>query len=193
MRLCRSILCCILFCCVAACLWGYPRTATAQTVLYSVAAAADELTAGLHHFGFRDDAATGVDTFDIPEPPAPPEAYLSLALIMTGPAPPVPNRWRADIRNSQVFVDKVELWELHIETDRIGSTCTLDFDVEEGAQFNLKLQIIGLEANPIVVPVPGQVSFPLTKPFQVIWLELTSDEPIAATSRSWGHLKENYR
>ncbi|MFH1842473.1 MAG: hypothetical protein ABIF77_04645 [bacterium] len=166
---------------------------TAQTVTYSLQATADELDSGLHRFGFRDEATTGIDEYDLPEPPTSPTDYLGAAFRMIDSFPPLPNRWRHDIRDSQDFVDKLEIWELHLETDRIGATCTVALDIEAGAQFDLKLQVIGLGPSPITVPVPGQFSLALSKPVTTLWLELTSDEPIAGRSCSWGELKAEYR
>ena len=91
------------------------------------------------------------------------------------------------------FGDKVELWELHISTDRVGAECVVDLDIEEGGQFEIKLKVIGLSAGAIVVPVPGQFSLTLQKTETTLWLELSTDEPIANTGTTWGRVKARYR
>jgi hypothetical protein len=164
-----------------------------QAVVYSLEATAGDLAAGEHSFGFKDEASDGPDVFDAPEPPVPLESFLSLAFAMPDTSFPYPNRWRSDIRNSQSFVDQVEIWELHFETDQIGTECLVSLDVIEGGEFDIDLRVIGLFPDDIIVPVPGQFTFLLTDAEMVVWLEMSSDGPVAVEEESWGDIKVRYR
>jgi hypothetical protein len=165
----------------------------AQSLIYSLEATANGLFAGEHRFGFHDEASDGIDDFDAPEPPVPPESYLGLAFVMPDTGLAVPNRWRIDIRDSQSFVDMVELWELHIETDQLGAECEVILDYVEGEDLEVMLRVIGLVPGDFEVPVPGGFTFELTEPEMVIWLEVFSDKPISATATTWGGFKARYR
>lgn len=165
----------------------------AQSVVFSLDALANDLSAGEHRFGFHDEASDGIDAFDTLEPPVPPESYLGLAFAMPDTSLTLANRWRVDIRDSQSFVDMVELWELHIQTDQLGTDCEVFFDYVEGEEFDVRLRVIGLEPGDFEVPVPGGFTFPLGEPEMVIWLELFSDKPIADATTSLGGIKARYR
>jgi hypothetical protein len=167
--------------------------ATGQVAILSLQAQAGNLTASGLQFGFHDDALDGPDSFDLPEPPAPPADYLSLAFAMPYPGGLFPNRWRWDIRSAESFVDQLELWELHVSTDQPGGDCQLDLAFLEGAELPLRLRVLGLGGGPFEVTLPGQVVFPLDSEETVIWLELSSDVPIAVQSTSFGQLKASYR
>jgi hypothetical protein len=165
----------------------------AQSVIYSLDATANGLFAGEHRFGFHDEASDGLDDFDAPEPPVPPESYLGLAFVMPDTSQEVANRWRIDIRDSQSFLDMVELWELRIETDQLGAECEVILDHVEGGDLDVMLRVIGLEPGDFEVPVPGSFTFQLTDPEMVIWLEMFSDKPIPGTATTWGGIKACYR
>jgi hypothetical protein len=184
--------------CLVAC-WGViglctmGSAASPQTVVYTLAASAAELSTDLHRYGFQDDASSGMDAFDVPEPPAPPADFLSLAFVMPGPSVPLPNRWRDDIRAVQDFADCIEIWELHVTTDRIGAECAFDLEIEEGDQFALRLTVIGPDGGEFPVQVPGGFTMDLTGPESILWLVLTADGPIASTNSTWGGFKVSYR
>ncbi len=165
----------------------------AQALVYSLDATANDLAAGEHRFGFRDEASNGPDLFDVPEPPPPPEMFLGLAFAMPDTGFAQPNRWRADIRSSECFVDMVELWELHITSDQLGAECTMVLDIVEGGEFDLTLRVLGFEPGEFTVPVPGSFTFLLAEPEMVVWLELTADEPIPSRAVTWGGIKARYR
>lgn len=165
----------------------------AQALVYSLDATANGLAAGEHRFGFRDEASNGPDLFDAPEPPPPPATFLCLAFAMPDTGFAQPNRWRADIRSSECFVDMVELWELHITSDQLGAEGTMVLDIVEGGEFELTLRVLGFEPGEFTVPVPGSFTFLLSEPEIVIWLELTADEPIPSSAVTWGGIKARYR
>jgi hypothetical protein len=167
--------------------------ATGQVALFSLQAQAGDLSTSGMQFGFHDDALDGPDPFDLPEPPAPPADYLSLAFAMPDPGGVFPNRWRRDIRAAGSFVDQLELWELHVCTDQLGVDCQLDFAHLVGAELPLRLRVLGLGGEPLEVTLPGQVTFQLISEETVLWLELSSDVPIAAETCSFGLLKIRYR
>jgi len=189
MRAARHILTVL---CGAAVLAAAAPTA-GQVAILSLQAQAGDLSASGLQFGFHDDALDGPDSFDLPEPPAPPADYLSLAFAMPDPGGIFPNRWRRDIRSAESFVDRLELWELHVCTDQPGFDCQLDLAFLVGMELPLRLRVLGLGGEPLEVTLPGQVVFPLNAEETVIWLELSSDVPIAARTCSFGQLKACYR
>jgi len=83
--------------------------------------------------------------------------------------------------------------EPHSDEDQIGVECLVNLDVIEGGEFDIELRVIGLYPDDIIVPVPGQFLFLLTDPEMVLWLEMSSDGPVAASEESWGDIKNRYR
>jgi len=170
-----------------------PATASGQSVIISLDASCAESVSGAHHFGFRDEALTGYGPYDMPEPPLAPAPYLAFSFSIPGSSVPLPNRWRDDIRSSADFIDRVEVWEMHVETDLIGQFCSVAVDCVEGSEQPVELAVIGLDPIEISVPIPGTFSFTIGQPFSVVWLELTSDTPIVDSTTTWGEIKNMYR
>ncbi len=165
----------------------------AQDLLLSIQANAAGLSAPAHIFGFSESALTGPDQLDVPEPPHPPSEYLALAFRMLTPPAPLPNRYRDDVRAAVDFADQSELWELHVETDRIGADCTLTVSMVSPPIDVLHLRIIPESGGKeIVVPLPGSTSVTLDGPDTTLWLELTADVPVGAKRGTWGAVKSIY-
>jgi hypothetical protein len=164
--------------------------AAAQDFLFAVEGQVGGLTLTAHEFGFRDGAATGLDAWDVPEPPLPPAAYAALSFRMLAPPLPIPNRYWHDIRAGDDFRDQVEVWELHLESDRLGAECSLAFSQTAGAPTGLALRVLGpWMADWAEVPLGGTLAFPVTGWDTPLWVELTSDRPVAAEPVTWSRVK----
>ncbi len=169
-----------------------PASAGAQSIVITLQAHSDVVTSDLHRFGVHDDALMGLDGYDLPEPPPPPGSYLSLSFVMPGAATDLPNRWRHELRPSEIFMDQTETWELVLETDQVGRPLLLDFAAEIGAQYPLAVTIVAPPERAYRVELPAQLPFVALAPVTTLRLELTSDDPVATQDVDWGALKRRY-
>ena len=171
---------------------GPPAAARAVETVYAIEAVVLGLTSGAHHFGFASDALTGLDARDLPEPPHAPSDYLALSLRMLLPTAPLPNRWRDEVRSADDFLDLIEMWELHLESDQIGATCTFAVTPPASPSGALRLRVIGVgDSGGFVVPADGVFTLVIQAPDTVIWLELTA-VPEAAVNATWGAVHRLY-
>jgi hypothetical protein len=170
-----------------------PVTAAGQDVLFSVSAQVAGLSAPAHVFGFAAGALTGLDARDVPEPPHAPSGYFALSLRMLTPVAALPNRWRDDLRAVDDFLDRVEIWELHLESDLIGATCTFAVTPPASPPCELRLHVIGVDdGEGFVVPADGAFTLVIQAPDTAIWLELTADNPIPVVDATWGAVRSLY-
>jgi hypothetical protein len=169
-----------------------PVTALSQSIVITLQAHGDAVVSDVHRFGVHDDALMGLDGYDLPEPPPPPGNYLSLSFLMTGAATDLPNRWRHELRPSEIFMDQTETWELVLETDQVGRPLLLDFAAEIGALYPLAVTILAPPERAYRVELPAQLPFVALAPVTTILLELTSDDPVELQQMQWGSLKSVY-
>lgn len=179
----------------------FPALATALIAIVAVAgvASAAEVTlvlnattayceAGAHEFGWRDDALTGLDPTDVPEPPPPLGSYLSAAFRLPGVAEP--ERWRRDLRATADFAgDRREAWELSLIPSWLPATCTVTIAAGSGDAGGLRLILSGVVADTLAVP--ATFSFPLGSDSH-LGIEVV-DEALAAPPLTWGAAKCLYR
>lgn len=175
-------------CCLLALFLSIPLAAAAQSVVVSVRAVTDEHDSGIHLFGFHDDALLGIDDYDVPEPPLPPSGYLALAFTMDLPDVPLPNRWRNELRPSMIFEDQAETWHLLVDTDETGYLLLL-FDVPEGAQYPLALEIASETRGGERHDIPAEVLWPITDHHMELLLTLTSSVALPDERASWSGIK----
>lgn len=165
----------------------------AAEAVYGIAAAVPGLDSGVHAFGFAADALSGLDPRDVPEPPTAPSGYLALSFRMPSPTAPLPNRWRDELRAPEDFSDRSELWELHLESDQLGSTCRFTVTMPPDLPPSARLRVIGVgEGDGFVVPADGEFTLVILAPDTTIWLEITGDEPILVLDRTWGAVRRLY-
>lgn len=169
-----------------------PATAFSQSIVITLQAHGDAVVSDVHRFGVHDDALMGADGYDLPEPPPPPGGYLGLSFVMPGAPAELPNRWRHELRPSEIFMDQTETWELLLETDQVGRPLLLDFAAEIGAQYPLAVTILAPPERAYRVELPAQLPFVALAPVTRLMLELTSDDPVAAEVAAWGEIKKLY-
>ncbi len=169
-----------------------PVTALSQSIVITLQAHGDAVVSDLHRFGVHDDALMGLDGYDLPEPPPPPGSYLRLSFLMPGAATDLPNRWRHELRPSEIFMDQTETWELILETDQVGRPLLLDFAAEIGAQYPLAVTILAPPERAYRVELPAQLPFVALAPVTTLLLELTSDDPVVARGATWSEIKRLY-
>lgn len=169
-----------------------PATALSQSIVITLQAHGDAVVSDIHRFGVHDDALMGADGYDLPEPPPPPGAYLGLSFVMPGAPEGLPNRWRHELRPSEIFMDQTETWELVLETDQVNRPLLLDFAAEIGAQYPLAVTILAPPERAYRVELPAQLPFVALAPVTTLLLELTSDDPVAADIAAWGEIKKLY-
>jgi len=168
-------------------------SAVAQEAIFGIEAAAGGLASGPHAFGWAAGALAGLDARDVPEPPHAPSGYLALAFRMLDPAAPLPNRWRDEIRAAADFDDRVEIWELHLESDRLGETCVFAVTPPADPPLDLRLRVIGVgDGEGFVVPPSGVFTLFIGQTDTALWLELISDDPVAAEGATWGAVRRLY-
>lgn len=169
-----------------------PATAFSQSIVITLQAHGDAVVSDVHRFGVHDDALMGADGYDLPEPPPPPGGYLGLSFVMPGAPAGLPNRWRHELRPSEIFMDQTETWELVLETDQVGRPLLLDFAAEIGAQYPLAVTVLAPPERAYRVELPAQLPFVALAPVTTLLLELTSDDPVAAEVAAWGEIKRLY-
>ncbi|MBK9305430.1 MAG: hypothetical protein IPM94_16595 [bacterium] len=169
-----------------------PATALSQSIVITLQAHGDAVVSDVHRFGVHDDALMGADGYDLPEPPPPPGGYLGLSFVMPGAPAELPNRWRHELRPSEIFMDQTETWELLLETDQVGRPLLLDFAAEIGAQYPLAVTVLAPPERAYRVELPAQLPFVAVAPVTRLMLELTSDDPVAAEVAAWGEIKKLY-
>ncbi len=165
---------------------------SAQAFTLSVQAELNALQADIHLLGVKADALIGADSWDTPEPPAPPADYLALAIAMPDASTPLPNRWRHEFRPYDVFEDGVEIWELSVESDQVGQTAMLIIDLETGDASELEIFVLGSWGRRRT-ELPLLLAVPINSEHETVWLEVHWDSPLAEQNESMGSLKARYR
>lgn len=136
----------------------------------------------------------GIDAYDIPEPPPPPGATYRSYLVMFEPLPGLPNRWLEDFRPvNGITVDRVELWQLQIESSSIGANCRIDVRARTPIGIPYDLYFFGPGTYYVPMQVPATVSFPINANVLVQFFELRLDESVAGERTSWGGIKTLFR
>lgn len=166
----------------------FAAAAQAQSIVLSVQAVDSSLGSGVHRFGVHDDALLGVDPYDLPEPPAPPGEHLSLAFRMPVPDAPLPDRWRDELRPSEVLEDQTETWTLEFDALTSGGLAWLVFETLEGVDLPLSLTVT-VEGHPAQwVDLPGDLPVPANG-VRTITVELVAEHPVAREAETWGAVK----
>jgi hypothetical protein len=160
----------------------------AQDLTLTVEASLNGFSSDIHRFGFKDFALSGLDQYDLPEPPLPPSDFIAICFAVPDPDVPFPNRWREDYRNVEDFKDMIEVWEMHVTTDQTAGDIEFYFTLEEGPSDHLFLKF-KTETSIKSVPLPSSVILPLDELSSPILLEMWSDEMIANDKSSWGMMK----
>lgn len=171
----------VLMACVLAALVAAP--AGAQEVVVGFTATVDELSFPLHSFGFRTLGDSGIDGYDLVEPPLPPDDYIAGHFRMSHLIDGEPGRWRRDIRGSHDFLDQTESWELILESSRTGVVCVLEFLVELGDASALLLNI-DLPDSQATIAVPGTYALDLDAASTALTLTLIKN-PVSTVSAPW--------
>lgn len=148
----------------------------------------------VHAFGLRPDALTGLDEFDIPTPPAVPDAPFTVHLAMSEPPAGLPNQWLEDYRPTVNLInDRVELWEMDLTAAAVGGTCSVSITEAQPAQTPYKLNFFGPGADFQEISVPGTIDFPISSPNLVYFWELRLSDEVDVVNASWGGVKSLYR
>ncbi len=169
-------------------------TARAQELTFEIQVTIGGTGSDWHAFGLREDALQGIDAWDLPEPPAPPGATFRSYLSMFEPLAGLPNRWLHDFRPvNSITLDRVELWQLTIESAAVGSTCRIDVRARDPIGIPYELYFFGPGLYYTPLQAPASVSFPITAPAMTQFFELRLDESVATTPTTWGGVKSLFR
>jgi hypothetical protein len=169
-------------------------TASAQELTFEFQVTIGGVSSDWHAFGLREDAMQGIDGYDLPEPPLAPGKTFRSYLSMFEPLAGLPNRWLYDFRPvNSITLDRVELWQLFIESPALGATCRLDVRAREPIGIPYDLYFFGPGTYYQSVRVPASVSFPIDAPWMVQFFELRLDESVGTSATTWGGVKSLYR
>lgn len=166
--------------------------ANAAPWTFSVDAWNGDLAAGPHRFGTRADAAPGLDPHDVPEPPLPPSDFLALALRMADPTGEWPDRWHQEFRPDSAFADELELWELALETDRLGEPVTVTVDLIDGEPSQAEVYLLGPDGRSRL-ELPTTLTLTPTAPLTTLWIEVHVSDPVAAPALGVSEVKRMFR
>lgn len=168
--------------------------ATAQELTFEFQVTIGGISSDWYMFGLRNDAQQGVDAWDLPQPPAPPGATFWSYLSMLEPEAGLPNRWLHDFRPvSGAMLDRVELWQLTIESAAIGGICRVDIRSTGPIGIRHELYCFGSNLDQTRVQLPTYVSFPVTATSLTMYFELRLDESVATTRSTLGGVKSLFR
>lgn len=171
-----------------------PTMATAQELTFEFQVTIGGAASDWHAFGLREDALQGIDHWDLPEPPPPPGATFHSYLAMFEPLEGLPNRWRHDFRPvNSVTLNRVELWQLVIESPAVGGSCRLDVRLREPIGIPYELYLFGPGTYYIPLQAPASVTIPILASSMVHFLELRLDESVTAAPFTWGGVKSLFR
>lgn len=169
-------------------------SASAQELGFEFRITIGGVSSDWHVFGLREDARQGIDHWDLPEPPPPPGATFRSYLSMFEPLEGLPNRWLHDFRPvNSVTLDRVELWQLTIESPAVGSACSLDVRASGSIDVPYDLYFFGPGTYYTPLHVPATVLFPIGAPVVTQFFELRLDESVATEPTTWGGVKSLFR
>lgn len=169
-------------------------TAQAQELAFEFQVTIDGVSSDWHVFGLRNDALPGIDAHDLPEPPPPPGSTFRSYLSMFEPLVGLPNRWLNDFRPvNGVTIDRVELWQLVIESPSLGSACRIDVRAREPIDVAYDLYFFGAGIEYQSLQPPAAVNFTIDSPWMAQFFELRLDGIVAVDRATWGGVKSLYR
>lgn len=170
------------------------RHANAQELTFEFRVTINGFTSDWHMFGLREDALQGIDRYDLPEPPAAPGATFHSYLAMFEPLPGLPNRWLHDFRPvNSITLDRVELWQLNIESPAIGAACSIDVRVLDPVAAPFELYFFGPGTYYQTLHLPATINMTVNSTSMIQFFELRLDESVAAESATWGGVKGLFR
>lgn len=175
---------------VAASLALWAAAAPAQDIVCSLELQVGEWRSSELRFGFREEAAGGLDDSDLPAPPPPPDVPCWVGFRLPDPISSALPFWLRDLRDPQQFADQVEIFILAVENHLDEQVCRLLFDQVTPLQ-PLHVRVLGLPDEP-TLPVPAEVELLLPPGTHEVWIELSSETAIGAEERTWGTVKSLY-
>ncbi|MBU8922549.1 MAG: hypothetical protein KOO63_12095 [Bacteroidales bacterium] len=168
--------------------------AYSQELSFSLSLTTDSGTVPQLLFGVRDDAFSGLDKYDIPEPPAAPGSLLHVFLAMQSPPLAFPNRWHSDIRSLSEYQDKrLEIWNMTVESNQTGGEGLISIESNSTQNIPFKLQVQGPGGLFEVVNPPCTVTFPVSAPVISFYWILEVDDQVHVRTETWGGVKSLFR
>lgn len=168
--------------------------AQAQELTFEFQVTIGGVTSAWHAFGLREDAQQGIDDYDVPEPPIAPGETFRSYLSMFEPLAGLPNRWLHDFRPvNSITLDRVELWQLAVESSAMGADCRLDVRARDPIGIPYDLYVFGPGTYYQPLQVPASFTFRINAPWMVHFLELRLDESVTNDRTSWGSVKSLFR
>lgn len=171
-----------------------PVVAQAQSLTFSFQVSLNGETSDDLQFGLREDAMQGIDNYDVPEPPAAPNASFVSYLAMFNAPTSLPNRWRHDFRPTvSLLADRIELWQFDFQTAAIGSEVTITIDTVGAVPVPYELYFFGPGVYYEPIEVPDTITFPVLSDKLVFFWELRLADEVTTTATTWGGIKSLYR
>lgn len=171
-----------------------PLPGQAQDLTFSFQVTLNGETSDAHQFGLREDALQGLDQYDVPEPPAAPDAGFVSYLAMFNAPLSLPNRWRRDFRPTvSLLADRIELWQFDFQSAAIGSEATITIDTLGPVLVPYELYFFGPGVYYEPVETPDSFTFPITADKLVFFWELRLTDAVNAVPTTWGGIKSLYR
>jgi len=171
-----------------------PRVGHAQELTFSFTVTLNGQTSDVRKFGLRADALQGFDEYDVPEPPAEPDAAFDSYLAMFNPPSSLPNRWRHDFRPTvNLLADRIELWQFDFQSDAIGSVATIAIETVGSVPVPYELYFFGPGVYYEPIEAPAVITFPVTANKLVFFWELRLADAVRVVPTTWGGFKNLYR
>ncbi len=168
-------------------------TAT-PAAIYQIRAVISETATQWHTFGLHPEALPGLDAFDLPAPPPPPNQGFDAWLVMPDAPAGLPNRWLGDYRPLQGgSIETIDVWEFVVASSNLGTTCRIEIQPVGMPTYGDDLYLIPPFGNSLDMSMGGAYEFPLATFPVSLWLEMRSGSPVPVEVTGWGSVKALFR
>lgn len=166
----------------------------ASAAIYQIRALINESATQWHSFGLLPEALPGLDAFDLPAPPPPPNQGFDAWLAMPVSPAGLPNRWLGDYRPLQSgSIETIDVWEFVVASTDMGTRCRIEIQRVGWPTYGDQLYLLPPTGVSLDVSMGGAYDFPLATFPVSLWLEMRSGSPLPVEMTSWGSVKALFR
>ncbi|MBK7048081.1 MAG: hypothetical protein IPH48_16565 [bacterium] len=168
-------------------------TAT-PAAIYQIRAVISESATQWHTFGLHPEALSGLDAFDLPSPPPPPNQGFDAWLVMPDSPAGLPNRWLGDYRPLQGgSIETIDVWEFVVASTDLGTQCRIEIQRVGWPAYGDQLHLLPPTGGSLDMSMGGAYEFPLAAFPVSLWLEMRSGSPVPVEVTGWGSVKALFR
>lgn len=171
-----------------------PRPGFGQSLLFELGIRPADGVLTTLEFGVSDAALPGLDAYDLPAPPATPDAVWDAYMLMTEAPAAMPNRWLRDIRAlADLTRKRVDIWTAVVLVPPEGMAVEVALERSGQSQIPYTLKLMIPMAADIDIEVPWRTELYLPGGLQLMYWVLEQNDQVSVESTSWGGIKSLYR